>query len=80
VRVSTDYAAFSGCTLVVEAVPEDAGLKATALAAVEEHLAEGAWLATNTSSLSVAGLAAASEAARPNSAASTSSTRCRPRR
>jgi 3-hydroxybutyryl-CoA dehydrogenase len=59
VRVSTDYAAFSGCTLVVEAVPEDAGLKATALAAVEEHLAEGAWLATNTSSLSVAGLAAA---------------------
>jgi 3-hydroxybutyryl-CoA dehydrogenase len=59
VTLSTDYSAFSGCTLVVEAVPEDAGLKAAALAAVEEHLADGAWLATNTSSLSVAGLAAA---------------------
>jgi 3-hydroxybutyryl-CoA dehydrogenase len=59
VRVSTDYSAFSGCALVVEAVPEDAGLKATALAAVEEQLTDGAWLATNTSSLSVAGLAGA---------------------
>ncbi|TDK25499.1 3-hydroxyacyl-CoA dehydrogenase family protein [Arthrobacter crusticola] len=57
VRISTDYAAFAGCSLVVEAVPEDPGLKEAALAAVEERLADGAWLATNTSSLSVAGLA-----------------------
>ena len=55
--VSTDYAAFSGAGLVVEAVPEDFGLKAAALAAVEEQLGSAAWLASNTSSLSVSGLA-----------------------
>ena len=55
--VSTDYADFAGCGLVVEAVPEDFSLKATALTAVEEHLAPGAWLASNTSSLSIAELA-----------------------
>ena len=55
--VSTDYAAFAGCGLVVEAVPEDLGLKSAALTAVEEQLAADAWLATNTSSLSVAALA-----------------------
>ena len=56
--VSTDYASFAGCRLVVEAVPEDFELKSAALKAVEEHLSDGAWLATNTSSLSVAKLAA----------------------
>ncbi|MCC3295816.1 3-hydroxyacyl-CoA dehydrogenase family protein [Arthrobacter sp. zg-Y411] len=56
--VSTDYASFAGCDLVVEAVPEDFELKSSALKAVEEHLADGPWLATNTSSLSVAKLAA----------------------
>ncbi|MBE0009499.1 MULTISPECIES: 3-hydroxyacyl-CoA dehydrogenase family protein [unclassified Arthrobacter] len=57
VSVSVDYAAFEACGLVVEAVPEDAGLKATALTAVEDRLTPTAWLATNTSSLSVSGLA-----------------------
>ncbi|MBO0897435.1 3-hydroxyacyl-CoA dehydrogenase family protein [Arthrobacter sunyaminii] len=55
--VSTNYAAFSGAGLVVEAVPEDFGLKAAALVAVEEQLGSEAWLASNTSSLSVSGLA-----------------------
>lgn len=55
--VSTDYAAFAAAGLVVEAVPEDFGLKAAALAAVEEQLAPEAWLASNTSSLSVTELA-----------------------
>ncbi len=55
--VSTDYAAFSGTGLVVEAVPEDFGLKAAALADVEQQLGPKAWLASNTSSLSVSGLA-----------------------
>ncbi|MCC9192476.1 3-hydroxyacyl-CoA dehydrogenase family protein [Arthrobacter sp. zg-Y916] len=55
--VSTDYADFAGSGLVVEAVPEDFALKAAALAAVEEHLGDGAWLASNTSSLSVSELA-----------------------
>ncbi|WP_091602103.1 3-hydroxyacyl-CoA dehydrogenase family protein [Arthrobacter koreensis] len=55
--VSTDYADFAGSGLVVEAVPEDFGLKATALQAVEEQLDADAWLASNTSSLSVSELA-----------------------
>ncbi|GAA1343941.1 3-hydroxyacyl-CoA dehydrogenase family protein [Arthrobacter roseus] len=56
--VSTDYASFADCGLVVEAVPEDFHLKSTALTAVEEQLSDDAWLATNTSSLSVTELAA----------------------
>ncbi|GAA1910691.1 3-hydroxyacyl-CoA dehydrogenase family protein [Arthrobacter gandavensis] len=55
--VSTDYADFAGAGLVVEAVPEDFSLKATALTAVEEQLDADAWLASNTSSLSVSELA-----------------------
>lgn len=55
--VSTDYADFAGSGLVVEAVPEDFSLKATALKAVEEQLDADAWLASNTSSLSVSELA-----------------------
>jgi len=57
--VSTDYESFAGCGLVVEAVPEDMELKTAALAAVEGHLGEDAWLASNTSSLSVTELAGA---------------------
>lgn len=55
--VSTDYADFAGSGLVVEAVPEDFALKASALTAVEEQLDADAWLASNTSSLSVSELA-----------------------
>ncbi|MFF7031228.1 3-hydroxyacyl-CoA dehydrogenase family protein [Streptomyces albidoflavus] len=47
--------------LVVEAVPEDAGLKAKVLAAAEQVVGETAVLATNTSSLSVTELAAVLE-------------------
>ncbi|GGQ61726.1 3-hydroxyacyl-CoA dehydrogenase family protein [Couchioplanes azureus] len=43
--------------LVVEAVPEDARLKAGVLTAAEALVGDGAVLATNTSSLSIAGLA-----------------------
>lgn len=56
--VSVDYADFSGCELVIEAVPELWDLKVSSLQRVEENLSEDAWLATNTSSLSVDGLAA----------------------
>ncbi|WP_138414664.1 3-hydroxyacyl-CoA dehydrogenase family protein [Sinomonas gamaensis] len=55
---SVDYADFALCDLVVEAVPEDPTLKATALAAVEREISPHAHLATNTSSLSVSELAA----------------------
>jgi 3-hydroxybutyryl-CoA dehydrogenase len=57
--VSTDYSSFAGCGLVVEAVPEDMKLKIAALTAVETQLGDGAWLASNTSSLSVTALAGA---------------------
>ncbi|MFP5312669.1 MAG: 3-hydroxyacyl-CoA dehydrogenase family protein [Actinomycetes bacterium] len=55
--VSTDYGDFKGRQLVVEAVPEDWDLKVTALRGIEERLAEDAFIASNTSSLSVNGLA-----------------------
>ncbi|MFI1044618.1 3-hydroxyacyl-CoA dehydrogenase family protein [Streptomyces griseoruber] len=46
------------CDLVVEAVPEDAALKAEVLAAAEQVVTDGCVLASNTSSLSVTELAA----------------------
>lgn len=55
--VSVDYADFADCELVIEAVPETWDLKASSLRRVEKNLSETAWLATNTSSLSVDGLA-----------------------
>ncbi|WP_298253925.1 3-hydroxyacyl-CoA dehydrogenase family protein [uncultured Arthrobacter sp.] len=59
VSVSTEYGSFASCGLVVEAVPEDPDLKREALQAVEAVLDDDAWLATNTSSLSVDALAGA---------------------
>lgn len=56
--VSLDYADFGACELVIEAVPEDRDLKAAALSEVESHVGAGAWLASNTSSLSITDLAA----------------------
>ncbi|MER7935675.1 MULTISPECIES: 3-hydroxyacyl-CoA dehydrogenase family protein [unclassified Streptomyces] len=47
-----------GTDLVVEAVPEDAALKARLLRAAEDAVGDAAVLATNTSSLSVTDLAA----------------------
>lgn len=55
--VTTDQAAFAEAGLVIEAVPEDFDLKVASLQSVERHLADNAYLATNTSSMSVDGLA-----------------------
>ena len=55
--LSLSYADFAPCELVVEAVPEARDLKVSALQEVERNLTDNAWLATNTSSLSVDGLA-----------------------
>jgi 3-hydroxybutyryl-CoA dehydrogenase len=57
ISVSVDYADFADRELVVEAVPEDWALKVAALRKVEEQLTPGTVLASNTSSLSVSGLA-----------------------
>lgn len=64
VSVGTDYAAFAHAELVIEAVPEDLALKTSALQAIERNLNDTAWLASNTSSLSIGLLA--NGLARPN--------------
>jgi len=61
--VSTDYQQFASAQLVIEAVPEIWDLKVSSLQAVEQVLDTDAVLASNTSSLSVTGLA--KELARP---------------
>jgi 3-hydroxybutyryl-CoA dehydrogenase len=55
--VSVDRQDFGDRELVIEAVPEDWNLKVESLRAVERNLKAGAVLASNTSSLSVTGLA-----------------------
>jgi 3-hydroxybutyryl-CoA dehydrogenase len=55
--VSVDRKDFGDRDLVIEAVPEDWDLKVESLRAVERNLKDGAVLASNTSSLSVTGLA-----------------------
>lgn len=56
---STDVAAFADRDVVVEAVPEDLALKTDALARVEAVLGDDAAIASNTSSIGIAQLAAA---------------------
>jgi 3-hydroxyacyl-CoA dehydrogenase/enoyl-CoA hydratase/carnithine racemase len=55
---TTEYDAFAGCDLVLEAVFEDLGVKTEVLAELERVVAPEAILATNTSSLSVTDMAA----------------------
>ncbi|WP_328821855.1 3-hydroxyacyl-CoA dehydrogenase family protein [Nesterenkonia haasae] len=52
-NVSTDYAAFVDCSLVVEAVPEKWDIKVSSLQRAESQLTDSAWLASNTSSMSI---------------------------
>lgn len=54
--VATDAGVLAGVALVIEAVPEDASLKAKVLDSVQDAAPE-AYLATNTSSLSINGIA-----------------------
>jgi 3-hydroxybutyryl-CoA dehydrogenase len=58
VSASTDIAAFGEAGLVVEAVPEDRGLKLEALRRAEDAIPVDAVLASNTSSISIDDLAA----------------------
>src|SRR5215208_2522314 len=59
VRTTTSVGDLSGASLVVEAVVEDMGVKQKVFGDLEGVVASEAVLATNTSSLSVAGIAAA---------------------
>ena len=60
VGVTTDLAELAGCSYVVEAVVEDAAVKADLLGELHAAAGDDAVLATTTSSLSVTELAAAS--------------------
>jgi 3-hydroxyacyl-CoA dehydrogenase/enoyl-CoA hydratase/carnithine racemase len=55
---TTDLADFADCDLVIEAVFEDMSIKKQVFADLEKHVSESCVLATNTSSLSVAQMAA----------------------
>ncbi|HJQ19665.1 MAG TPA: 3-hydroxyacyl-CoA dehydrogenase NAD-binding domain-containing protein [Gemmatimonadaceae bacterium] len=57
--IHDDYAVFRDCDVIIEAIVEDLGAKQRAFRAIEEVVSEECVLATNTSSLSVAGIAAA---------------------
>ncbi len=63
IEATTDYQALKDCDLIVEAVFEDPGIKATVTKAVEEIVGEDTIFATNTSTLPISELAKAS--ARP---------------
>ena len=54
---TTDVSALTGCDLVIEAVFEDLAVKLELFGRVEQHLADDAVLATNTSALSVTQIA-----------------------
>jgi 3-hydroxybutyryl-CoA dehydrogenase len=61
VRTTTSVGVLSGASLVVEAVVEDMGVKQKVFGDLEGVVGEQTMLATNTSSLSVAGIAAATK-------------------
>ena len=63
IRPTADYGELGSATVVIEAVSENEAVKKAVLAKVEENAPEDAVVATNTSTLSVTGLAA--EARRP---------------
>jgi len=58
-RTTTDFAAFASCDLVVEAATEREDLKLTLFRKLDEAVAAGRILATNTSSISITKIAAA---------------------
>jgi 3-hydroxybutyryl-CoA dehydrogenase len=57
-----DLSVYQPCSLIIEAVVEDLGIKQTLFRRLEHSVAREAVLATNTSSLSVASIASACEA------------------
>ena len=55
------YEGFGSCEMVIEAVYEDAGVKAEVLGAVEKHLSENTVIASNTSTIPITGMASVLE-------------------
>jgi len=60
ITATTDYAALSGCDLIVEAVFEDPNIKAEVTKKVEDAVGPDCIIATNTSTLPITDLAKAS--------------------
>ena len=58
VATTTDVAQYRGCSLVIEAITEQLDAKRTAFARLESVVTDDCILATNTSSLSIAAIAA----------------------
>jgi 3-hydroxybutyryl-CoA dehydrogenase len=61
IRLSTDYAGFGECQLVVEAATEDETIKRDILKTLIGYLPKDALIATNTSSISITRLAAVTD-------------------
>jgi 3-hydroxybutyryl-CoA dehydrogenase len=61
IATAADHAAFAGCDLVIEAATEREATKREIFAALVPHLAPACLIATNTSSLSITRLAAATD-------------------
>lgn len=55
------YDGFGSCEMVIEAVYEDAGVKAEVLGAVEKYLPENTVIASNTSTIPITGMASVLE-------------------
>ncbi len=58
IKTTTDYAAFAACGLVIEAATEKEAVKVSIFEKLNGHLNAEAFIATNTSSLSITRLAA----------------------
>jgi 3-hydroxybutyryl-CoA dehydrogenase len=61
IATATDYAAFAACDLVIEAATENEALKKKIFATLTPHLKADALIATNTSSIPITRLAAATD-------------------
>ncbi len=61
IATTTDYAAFGDCDLVIEAATENEAIKRKIFAALTPHLRADALIATNTSSIPITRLAAATD-------------------
>jgi 3-hydroxybutyryl-CoA dehydrogenase len=61
IATSSDYAAFAGCDLVIEAATEKEDIKRTIFRTLVPHLKPAAIIASNTSSISITRLGAATD-------------------
>ena len=61
IKTGTDFSLLADCQLIIEAATENEGVKRDILNKVVEHAPKGALIASNTSSISITRLAAATD-------------------